>query len=107
MPPSKKSKKIRMRTFTGFSKVRPWLFFEKIGRSQRYAPSLRASDCAPSGWRKASLSSQTTSTRRFRRTFEETSLSHLLRLPLYHRDPFDRMLICQALHHELVVVTLD
>jgi PIN domain nuclease of toxin-antitoxin system len=26
--------------------------------------------------------------------FDESSLSHLLRLPLHHRDPFDRMLIC-------------
>ena len=33
--------------------------------------------------------------------------SHLLRLPLHHRDPFDRMLICQALQHDLVVVTSD
>jgi len=24
-----------------------------------------------------------------------------------HRDPFDRMLICQALQHDLVVVTVD
>lgn len=33
--------------------------------------------------------------------------SHLLKLPLHHRDPFDRMLICQAMQHELVVVTVD
>ncbi len=39
--------------------------------------------------------------------FDEPSLSHLLRLPLHHRDPFDRMLICQALQHELQVLTLD
>ncbi len=39
--------------------------------------------------------------------FDEPSLSHLLRLPLHHRDPFDRMLICQALQHELKVVTAD
>ncbi|HEX8153154.1 MAG TPA: type II toxin-antitoxin system VapC family toxin [Thermoanaerobaculia bacterium] len=38
---------------------------------------------------------------------EEPALSHLPRLPMHHRDPFDRMLICQALHHELTVVTLD
>jgi PIN domain nuclease of toxin-antitoxin system len=39
--------------------------------------------------------------------FDEPSLSHLLRLPLYHRDPFDRMLICQALQHDLQVLTSD
>lgn len=39
--------------------------------------------------------------------FDEPSLSYLLRLPLYHRDPFDRMLICQALQHDLQVVTSD
>src|SRR5689334_22399765 len=35
------------------------------------------------------------------------AVSHLLSLPARHRDPFDRMLICQALHHELVMVTTD
>lgn len=40
-------------------------------------------------------------------SFDEPSLSHLLRLPLHHRDPFDRMLICQALEHELQVLTAD
>ncbi|HYI13348.1 MAG TPA: type II toxin-antitoxin system VapC family toxin [Thermoanaerobaculia bacterium] len=39
--------------------------------------------------------------------FDEPSLTHLLRLPLHHRDPFDRMLICQALQHDLQVVTSD
>ena len=39
--------------------------------------------------------------------FDEPSLAHLLRLPLHHRDPFDRMLICQALQHDLRVITAD
>ena len=39
--------------------------------------------------------------------FDEPSLSYLLRLPLHHRDPFDRMLICQALQHDLQVLTSD
>ena len=39
--------------------------------------------------------------------FDEPSLVHLLRLPLHHRDPFDRMLICQALQHDLQMVTSD
>lgn len=37
-------------------------------------------------------------------------LDHLLafeRLPLHHRDPFDRMLIAQALEEDLPVVTAD
>jgi PIN domain nuclease of toxin-antitoxin system len=40
-------------------------------------------------------------------SFDEPALLHLLRLPLHHRDPFDRMLICQALHPELHVMTSD
>jgi len=40
-------------------------------------------------------------------SLEEASLCHLLRLPMHHRDPFDRMLICQALHHDLDIVTVD
>ena len=38
---------------------------------------------------------------------EVEAVSRLLVLPPHHRDPFDRMLICQALHHELTVVTAD
>src|SRR5262249_10024468 len=40
-------------------------------------------------------------------SFEESSLSHLLRLPMHHKDPFDRMLICQALQYDLVIITVD
>jgi PIN domain nuclease of toxin-antitoxin system len=28
-------------------------------------------------------------------------------LPSIHRDPFDRMLICQAMEHNLVIATVD
>ncbi len=35
------------------------------------------------------------------------AVSQLLSLPDYHRDPFDRMLICQALQHDLTIVTSD
>ena len=28
-------------------------------------------------------------------------------LPLIHKDPFDRMLIAQAIHHRLTLVTVD
>lgn len=38
---------------------------------------------------------------------EEQSVFYLSRLPSLHRDPFDRMLICQAIHHELTLLTPD
>ena len=38
---------------------------------------------------------------------ETDSVARLLSLPPHHRDPFDRMLICQALHHDLTIVTSD
>jgi PIN domain nuclease of toxin-antitoxin system len=30
-----------------------------------------------------------------------------INLPFHHKDPFDRMLICQALAHDLVILTPD
>jgi PIN domain nuclease of toxin-antitoxin system len=38
---------------------------------------------------------------------EEQAVFYLARLPTLHRDPFDRMLICQAIHHELTLLTPD
>jgi PIN domain nuclease of toxin-antitoxin system len=38
---------------------------------------------------------------------EETAALHLPKLPLLHKDPFDRMLVCQALVHGLVILTPD
>ncbi len=38
-------------------------------------------------------------------TFEDTV--RVRQLPLHHRDPFDRMLICQALNNTLVIVSKD
>jgi PIN domain nuclease of toxin-antitoxin system len=38
---------------------------------------------------------------------EEAALAHLASLPPLHRDPFDRMLIAQALQHGLKIVTVD
>ena|SRR5579871_3482739 len=38
---------------------------------------------------------------------EEAAFVHLASLPTLHRDPFDRLLIAQALHHGLTLVTLD
>ncbi|RLC90166.1 MAG: type II toxin-antitoxin system VapC family toxin [Chloroflexi bacterium] len=40
-------------------------------------------------------------------SLDEASVSQLTNLPPIHRDPFDRMLICQALEHGLTVVTVD
>jgi PIN domain nuclease of toxin-antitoxin system len=38
---------------------------------------------------------------------EEAGLVHLAGLPQLHRDPFDRLLIAQALQHGLTLVTVD
>ena len=38
---------------------------------------------------------------------DEASVSQLANLPELHRDPFDRMLICQAIEHGLTIVTVD
>ena len=38
---------------------------------------------------------------------DEEAALHLSRLPVLHRDPFDRMLICQALIGGLTLVTPD
>lgn len=40
-------------------------------------------------------------------TLDEPSVARLANLPLHHRDPFDRILICQALEHDLLLVTVD
>ena len=38
---------------------------------------------------------------------DEEATLHLTRLPALHRDPFDRMLVCQAIVHHLVILTPD
>ena len=38
---------------------------------------------------------------------DESSVVQLAKLPPLHRDPFDRMLICQALQNGLTVATVD
>jgi PIN domain nuclease of toxin-antitoxin system len=40
-------------------------------------------------------------------SLDEASVGHLATLPAVHRDPFDRMLVCQALEHALTIVTVD
>ena len=38
---------------------------------------------------------------------DEPSILHVQRLPALHRDPFDRMLACQAMAHGLIMLTPD
>jgi PIN domain nuclease of toxin-antitoxin system len=38
---------------------------------------------------------------------DESSVAELAKLPLLHRDPFDRLLICQAIRHGLTILTVD
>ena len=38
---------------------------------------------------------------------DEAAIEHLDKLPDVHRDPFDRMLICQAIQNDLQIVTDD
>jgi len=38
---------------------------------------------------------------------DENSVSQLAKLPFIHRDPFDRILICQAIEHGMALVTVD
>ena len=38
---------------------------------------------------------------------EEGAVLHLHKLPPLHRDLFDRMLMCQALEHDCVLLTPD
>lgn len=38
---------------------------------------------------------------------DEASVGQLANLTPLHRDPFDRMLVCQALEYDLVIVTVD
>ncbi|MGH7201159.1 MAG: type II toxin-antitoxin system VapC family toxin [Planctomycetaceae bacterium] len=38
---------------------------------------------------------------------DEAAFVHLAQLPLLHRDPFDRILIAQALQHDLTILTTD
>ena len=40
-------------------------------------------------------------------SLDEASVKQLAKLPSLHRDPFDRMLVCQAIEHSLTIVTVD
>ena len=38
---------------------------------------------------------------------DENSVTNLGQLPALHKDPFDRMLICQAIQHDLALASVD
>lgn len=38
---------------------------------------------------------------------KEESTLYMSRLPQYHKDPFDRMLVCQAIVHGFTILTPD
>jgi PIN domain nuclease of toxin-antitoxin system len=38
---------------------------------------------------------------------DEESVARLAGLPSLHRDPFDRLLVCQAIQHDLTIATVD
>lgn len=38
---------------------------------------------------------------------EDRAIYELLKIPPLHNDPFDRMLVCQARAHDLVILTPD
>lgn len=38
---------------------------------------------------------------------DEATVAHLPKLELHHRDPFDRILVCQAIEHGLTIITVD
>jgi PIN domain nuclease of toxin-antitoxin system len=40
-------------------------------------------------------------------SLDESSVAQLPKLPPLHRDPFDRMLICQALQNGMTMATVD
>ena len=40
-------------------------------------------------------------------SLDEDSVANLGKLPFLHRDPFDRMLLCQAMRYGLTIVSVD
>jgi len=40
-------------------------------------------------------------------SLDEKAVFSLSRLPNHHRDPFDRMLVCQAIAYDLTILTSD
>ena len=40
-------------------------------------------------------------------TVDENSIAQLIKFPLLHKDPFDRLIMAQALQHDLIIMTED
>lgn len=40
-------------------------------------------------------------------SISETTIAQLAKLPPLHKDPFDRLLLCQSLEHNLIIMTED
>ncbi len=40
-------------------------------------------------------------------TVDENSIAQLVKLPRLHKDPFDRLIMAQALQHDLIIMTED
>jgi PIN domain nuclease of toxin-antitoxin system len=40
-------------------------------------------------------------------TVDENSIAQLIKLPLLHKDPFDRLIMAHALQHDLIIMTED
>lgn len=40
-------------------------------------------------------------------TVDENSIAQLIQLPLLHKDPFDRLIMAQAVQHNLTIMTED
>ena len=40
-------------------------------------------------------------------SISETTIAQLAKLPPLHKDPFDRLLLCQSLEHDLIIMTED
>ena len=40
-------------------------------------------------------------------SIDEESVAQLIKLPPLHREPFDRLIICQAIQHDLTIITVD
>jgi PIN domain nuclease of toxin-antitoxin system len=40
-------------------------------------------------------------------SLDESSVLHLPDLPKLHKDPFDRMLMCQAINYDMLILTPD
>lgn len=38
---------------------------------------------------------------------DEGSIAQLAKLPMLHRDPFDRVILAQAIQHDLTILTVD